>query len=776
MDAETRKQLYKEDKKNVIKLAYNTEIVSEAIHCVISDNTQPILSTTMSNSNSKNAPIVGEVHPAVGGGVGAGEEASRAGLGGTDSRWSHRQASDGANSGAGGPTEDETRTGLGEAASLGGGLGGPGGDGGSGLSGSGLSGSGLSGSSLTAGGADGLSATGFEETLMEGDWPCSRRKPQDTLGGMENMDVDDGLELRPSRSRLPIYRGPGGTPPSLGKPLTVYRGEDRITTYDQHGTQEQSLAQLDDFSMDTTPGGQLETLLTPSLEVIPPQNPSLGDKAGPRRGGILSGYDSATTPNPPHQQQDISHLAFSSTRNDERDFDMTGQYMEDNLDGAQNRVPPNLALGPPPPVLNRRVLQWNNQGWTRSADGEYLVSTHTGERRKLDPYSRNFWRKQEKNLRRDEERRARQLEEAKKLAAAAQERMEKRKRERSEEASRIMENKKGRHGTSKDHEELGEKEKNKDDGHKEGEKAKEKAEKEAEKAKQREEDAKYWKEDGVEEMTGRIVTSVSGRKMSQVDITLISAEHVKAKREKLVKYGEMQKARNVNSLKIGLGAAGLRIHLAHADGWEWWKELVEGIPPIRDEEGEYSYKFLKPGESAFRYFTVNIPDPELTDREKAPLIFKNELITCEEFFEKFEWKCWFVGSRRGGPRPTVCMRLCVPEQYVDWLLTHNKGCIQYGVERQKLTPDVPDSRPRPARRDGVGAGKPGGTVPPEGARDREDEEREYEEEDDEEVYVEEVCTTHRTRKDSSDVNSDILDSEEENNGEDKDAKATKENN
>ena len=97
--------------------------------------------------------------------------------------------------------------------------------------------------------------------------------------------------------------------------------------------------------------------------------------------------------------------------------------------------------------------------------------------------------------------------------------------------------------------------------------------------------AKYWKEDGVEEMTGRIVTTVSGRKMSQVDITLISAEHVKAKREKLVKYGEMQKARNVNSLKIGLGAAGLRIHLAHADGWEWWKELVEGIPPIRDEKG-----------------------------------------------------------------------------------------------------------------------------------------------------------------------------------------------
>ena len=70
--------------------------------------------------------------------------------------------------------------------------------------------------------------------------------------------------------------GPGGTPPSLTKPLTVFSGENRIITYDQHGTQEQSLAQTDDFSMDTTPGGQLEATLVPSLEVIPPQTPPPG--------------------------------------------------------------------------------------------------------------------------------------------------------------------------------------------------------------------------------------------------------------------------------------------------------------------------------------------------------------------------------------------------------------------------------------------------------------------------------------------------------------------
>ena len=60
---------------------------------------------------------------------------------------------------------------------------------------------------------------------------------------------------------------------------------------------------------------------------------------------------------------DISQLAFSSTRKDEQDFDMTGQYMEDNLDEAQNGVPANLALGPPPPEWTRDEHErvWTNR-------------------------------------------------------------------------------------------------------------------------------------------------------------------------------------------------------------------------------------------------------------------------------------------------------------------------------------------------------------------------------------------------------------------------------
>ena len=67
-------------------------------------------------------------------------------------------------------------------------------------------------------------------------------------------------------------------------------------------------------------------------------------------------------------------------------------------------------------------------------------------------------------------------------------------------------------------------------------------------------------------MTGRVVATVAGRKLGQVDITLILAAHVEAKAEKLIKYRELAKAKRVKSKKIGLGVHGLKIHLAHEDG------------------------------------------------------------------------------------------------------------------------------------------------------------------------------------------------------------------
>ena len=210
--------------------------------------------------------------------------------------------------------------------------------------------------------------------------------------------------------------------------------------------------------------------------------------------------------------------------------------------------------------------------------------------------------------------------------------------------------------------------------------------------------------------------------------------HVEQKAEKLVKYGEIAKARRVKSQKIGLGVHGLKIHLAHEDGWQWWKELVEGMAPISDENGSYTYRFLKPGEEAFRSFLVYVPDDQLTDREAAPTLFRNELLTNEETWEEFEWECQFVGTRVYARRPVVVMKLTIPEDRTGWLLTHcsSRGCIQYGAETHKLWPYKPGGRSRPSVAAGAGPGGPGEDLPPPSEGDGEDDGEEVDNEEDEE--------------------------------------------
>ena len=223
-----------------------------------------------------------------------------------------------------------------------------------------------------------------------------------------------------------------------------------------------------------------------------------------------------------------------------------------------------------------------------------------------------------------------------------------------------------------------------------------------------------------------------GRKLAQVDITLISAEHVKQKREKLLKYGEMDKARKVNVKKIGLGARGLRIHLVHEDGWQWWKELIEGMSPITDENGTYSYRFLQPGEDAFKHFVVHIPDQWLTDREAAPRIFKDEVMTQDPTFEEFEWECRWLGTKTDGSRPVAVMRMSIPADRAEWLLTYNEeapGSLLYGIESHYLFPDDPDSRKRRPPTAGMGAEGRGGIRPPPPSGSREEEETEEEEDE-----------------------------------------------
>ena len=108
------------------------------------------------------------------------------------------------------------------------------------------------------------------------------------------------------------------------------------------------------------------------------------------------------------------------------------------------------------------------------------------------------------------------------------------------------------------------------------------AEDEAKKAeaanKKRIEDIAYWRDPEVQKMTGRIVTSKKDIRMSQLDIPRISQLHAMAMEDKIDDDDE-DKIDRVTPLKIGLGGRGLKLHLAHEDGWAWWEELVGSIPP-----------------------------------------------------------------------------------------------------------------------------------------------------------------------------------------------------
>ena len=248
------------------------------------------------------------------------------------------------------------------------------------------------------------------------------------------------------------------------------------------------------------------------------------------------------------------------------------------------------------------------------------------------------------------------------------------------------------------------------------EKEKEQEEKEKiEKQRKKEADEAYWNDPEVLKMTGRIVATKRGIKMSQDDITRLSQLHVSAKRAKL--RGEIEKQQNVRSLKLGLGIRGIRIHLAHDDGWAWWKELVEGFPCLEDRDGGYAYRFLKPGESLFRHFKMFVPDIDLLDDEAAPGLFKEEVNVCNTSLREVDWEARKIGVSLSGSRQVVVMKLSLPSSAVQAVLDEHKGQLLYGMELQRIYPFRP-KRLHPAAGRGGHGGGPEGAHP---AGDRMDE-------------------------------------------------------
>ena len=228
--------------------------------------------------------------------------------------------------------------------------------------------------------AAGLSGFGTAkgDSIQEGDgaWPCSRNTRQDsTLGGTIDR-VGEDLSNRQPGSRIPVYRGgPGATPPSLAKPISVYN----------RGTDSEN-KELAETSVGLSP---VARGIFDSQQALPP--PSGGSKVGDRRGGIH-----IKTPIPPTPRE--TEALFTSTHRLE--FDHSSFYMEDDIPGNAGHVPANLALNNPvgrqPRELRPGELPWARDGWQMDTSGNLVAEW--GERRRLDQYQRNFWRKREKKL------------------------------------------------------------------------------------------------------------------------------------------------------------------------------------------------------------------------------------------------------------------------------------------------------------------------------------------------------------------------------------------
>ena len=235
--------------------------------------------------------------------------------------------------------------------------------------------------------------------------------------------------------------------------------------------------------------------------------------------------------------------------------------------------------------------------------------------------------------------------------------------------------------------------------------------KKAEAAKQKRlADIQYWRDPEVQKMTGRIITSEKNIRMSQLDIPRISQIHAMAMEEKIDDDDEA-KIDRVTPLRIGLGGRGLKLHLAHEDGWAWWEELVVGIPPLDDKDGGYSYKFLKPGQEPYKFYSCTVSDPRVADKAKGMEVFLRGVRRMNRPLKDIPFTPMAVGMTSVDMIPSTIILMCVAVEDVlafELALDQLEWQLRMGIEKHRVQASKP-----PRRWFGGAPGEPRG--PPSGA-------------------------------------------------------------
>ena len=236
--------------------------------------------------------------------------------------------------------------------------------------------------------------------------------------------------------------------------------------------------------------------------------------------------------------------------------------------------------------------------------------------------------------------------------------------------------------------------------------AEEKAKKEQQAKEKRAADIKYWQDPEVKKMTGRIVTSKRGVRMTQLDIPRISHLHSVAMDEK-IGDDEVEKIDKVTPLRIGLGGRGLKLHLPHEDGWAWWTELIAGIPPLDEEDGGYTYKFLRPGQEPFKYFTCTMSDPRLADKDDGVNVFQRAVRRQNRPLARVPFTPSVVGMSSVDMIPSTVIQMCVAVEDIlafELAMDELGWQICMGIEKHRVTASRPPRRWPNRRAPGVGEG------------------------------------------------------------------------
>ena len=207
-------------------------------------------------------------------------------------------------------------------------------------------------------------------------------------------------------------------------------------------------------------------------------------------------------------------------------------------------------------------------------------------------------------------------------------------------------------------------------------------------------DIAYWRNPDVQKMTARIVTSKKEIRMSQLDIPRISQLHAIAMEDKIDDDDEA-KIDRVTPLRIGLGGRGLKLHLAHDDGWAWWEELVGSIPPLDDRDGGYSYKLLKPGQEPYKFYSCTVSDPRVADKAKGMDVFLRGVRRMNRPLKGIPFTPMAVGTTSVDMVPSTVVQMCVAVEDVlafELALDELEWRLRMGIEKHRVTVSKPPRR------------------------------------------------------------------------------------